>query len=57
MVNKSTKHWIVLVITAMMFAASGGIVNNVIGVFYQPMVHDLNLLVGDIAFHSLSLLS
>jgi MFS family permease len=36
----------------MMFGASGGIINNVIGIFYQPMAHDLNLLVGDIAFHS-----
>lgn len=52
MANKSRKHWIVLAITAMMFGASGGIINNVIGIFYQPMAHDLNLLVGDIAFHS-----
>lgn len=52
MENNSRKHWIVLAITAMMFGASGGIINNVIGIFYQPMAHDLNLLVGDIAFHS-----
>lgn len=50
--NKTTKHWIVLIVVALMFSAFAGIINNTIGVFYSPVSEDLGILRGNFALHS-----
>lgn len=50
--NKSMKHWFVLAVTALMMAASIGISNNIIGIYYTPMTDSLNILRGSLAFHT-----
>jgi len=50
--NKSMKHWIVLAVTALMMAASIGVSNNIIGIYYTPMTNSLNVLRGSLAFHT-----
>lgn len=50
--NKSIKHWLVLAVTALMMAASIGISNNIIGIYYTPMMDSLNILRGSLAFHT-----
>ncbi|MBM6614878.1 MFS transporter [Desemzia sp. RIT804] len=50
--EQSTKHWSVLVCVSFMFAASAGIINNVIGVFYTPVSESLGVLRGTFALHS-----
>lgn len=52
MAQKNTKHWAVLVCVSFMFAASAGIINNVIGVFYTPVSESLGVLRGTFALHS-----
>lgn len=49
--SSTKKHWIVLIITALMIGASIGLVTNVIGVFYAPMARDLNVLLGSVSMH------
>lgn len=48
----STKHWMVLACVSFMFAASAGIINNVIGVFYTPVSESLGILRGTFALHA-----
>lgn len=50
--NKSVKHWLVLAVTALMMAASIGISNNIIGIYYTPIMDTLNILRGSLAFHT-----
>jgi len=50
--NKSVKHWFVLAAVALMMAASLGISNNIIGIYYTPMINSLGILRGSLAFHS-----
>jgi len=50
--NKSVKHWLVLAVIALMMAASIGISNNIIGIYYTPMTDSLGILRGSLAFHS-----
>jgi len=50
--NKSVKHWFVLAAVALMMAASLGISNNIIGIYYTPMTDSLGILRGSLAFHS-----
>lgn len=50
--NKTTKHWIVLLVACGFAASSMGINLNIMGVFYQPMAQDLDILVGSVAFNT-----
>jgi len=50
--NKSAKHWLVLAVIALMMAASIGVSNNIIGIYYTPMTETLDILRGSLAFHS-----
>lgn len=50
--NKTKKHWLVLLIACGFAGSSMGINLNIMGVFYQPVSTDLNILVGTFAFHA-----
>lgn len=52
MENKTKKHWLVLLIACGFAGSSMGINLNIMGVFYQPVANDLNLLIGTFAFHA-----
>lgn len=46
------KHWLVLLIACGFAGSSMGINMNIMGVFYQPVAEDLNILVGTFAFQA-----
>lgn len=49
---RTWKHWLVFLVTCGMAGSALGINMNVIGVFYQPVAQDLNMLVGTFSLHS-----
>lgn len=51
MKNKSSKHWIILLLCCGLAAASIGVSINTSGVFYTPVAKSLNIMRGTFAMH------
>ena len=52
MINKSYKHWIVVLLMCCLAASSIGLCTNAIGVFYVPVSKCLHVLKGTFALHA-----
>ncbi|WP_158568135.1 MULTISPECIES: MFS transporter [Coprobacillaceae] len=52
MVNKSYKHWLIVLLMCCLAASSIGLCTNAIGVFYVPVSNSLHVLKGTFALHA-----
>ena len=52
MVNKSYKHWLIVLLMCCLAASSIGLCTNAIGVFYVPVSKSLHVLKGTFALHA-----
>lgn len=51
MESKTKKHWLVLAVASLMYAATLGLVNNTMGIYYTPVSQSLNILRGTFAMN------
>ena len=52
MINKSYKHWMIVLLMCCLAASSIGLCTNAIGVFYTPVAKSLKVLKGTFAMHA-----